>query len=109
MAKKVFKKGEPKLPNSGRVKGVPNKKTVAQREAFDTIMELIEKRLINGDDVINNLSVGRAADLYIALVNYKKPKLSANSNTDSIEHSGAVEIKVSFEDFGVTKGETDEE
>lgn len=96
MAKKLFEKGTPKPENSGRKKGTPNKRTVEQREAFETIMELVEKRMLDSDDVINSLSPARAAELYHTLLNYKKPKLSSSSNLDKIDHSGGLNIIVKY-------------
>lgn len=97
MAKKLFTKGTPKPEASGRKKGTPNKRTVEQKEAFETIMQLLEKRMLDGDDVINALSPARAAELYSTLLNYKKPKLNSNSNTDKVEHSGGMNIIVKYE------------
>lgn len=92
----TIKKGEVRNPK-GRPKGVPNKRTTAQREAFETVMELIEKRMTNGDDVINNLSPARAAELYNNLLSYKKPKLSATKNESDIKQD--VQINVNFKPF----------
>ncbi|WP_316797310.1 DUF5681 domain-containing protein [Pedobacter agri] len=90
-----FKKGESGNP-TGKPKGTINKRTKAEKEAYETIMDLIEKRMTNGDDVINNLSEARAAELYVNLVNYKKYKLNSNKNLDKVEHSGEVKINVNF-------------
>jgi hypothetical protein len=98
MARKLFEKGSPKLPNSGRKKNTPNKKTVEQREAFETIMHLLEKRMTNDMDVINSLTPSRAAEVYTNLLNYKKPKLSSNRNEDSVEHSGEIKININYSD-----------
>jgi len=94
-----FKKGESGNP-TGKPKGAVNKRTKAEREAFESIMELIEERMINGDDVINSLSPARAAELYTNLLNYKKPKLSSNKNDDSVTHSGEVKINVNWKGLG---------
>ncbi len=45
-----------------------------------TIMKLLEKRMTNDSDVISRLSPARAAELYVNLLNYVKPKLTKNDN-----------------------------
>ena len=94
----AYEKGKKKT--GGRAKGSQNKTTVAQKEAFDSIMLLIEKRLLDGNDVVNNLSVGRVADLYVNMLNYKKPKLSASKIIADIDSD--ISITVSYtDDFGI--------
>ncbi|MCX2474077.1 DUF5681 domain-containing protein [Pedobacter sp. MC2016-05] len=92
-----FKKGESGNPN-GRAKGALNKRTKAEKEAYDTIMNLIEKRMTDGDDVINNLSPARAAELYVNLVNYKKYKLNASKNQNDTTLSGGLNVTVKYDD-----------
>jgi len=107
MAKKLFKKGDPKPENAGRKKGTPNKRTVAQREAFESIMELIEQRMLDGDDVINSLSPARAAELYTNLLNYKKPKLSSNKNENDNTISGGLNVIVTYGDDNIKEDGND--
>nr|WP_315393934.1 hypothetical protein [uncultured Sphingobacterium sp.] len=90
-----IKKGEIKNPK-GRPKGSENKRTKEQREAFLVVMELLEKRMMQGDDVINNLSPHRASELYTNLLNYVKPKLSSTKNENTNEIKGDVKINISF-------------
>ncbi len=95
MARKLYKKGESGNPN-GRPKGVPNKVTTRAKEAFLTVMDLLEDRMTEGDDVINRLSPAKAAELYVNLLNYVKPKLTKNDNTENI--TGGINITVSYDD-----------
>lgn len=90
-----IKKGEVKNPR-GRKKGSENVRTKEQREAFLVVMELLEKRMMEGDDVINNLSPHRASELYTNLLNYVKPKLSSTKNENTNEVSGEIKVNISF-------------
>lgn len=90
-----FKKGA-SGNKSGRPKGVPNKVTTQQKEAFLVVMELLEARMENSDDVIGRLSPARAAELYVNLLNYIKPKLNSNTNQNTIE--GGLNITVKYDD-----------
>lgn len=91
----TFKKGVVTNP-AGRKKGTENKRTKEQREAFIVVMELLEKRMMEGDDVINNLSPHRASELYTNLLNYVKPKLSATKNENTNEISGEIKVNIEF-------------
>jgi len=93
-----IKKGEVKNPR-GRPKNSENKRTKEQREAFEVVMELLEKRMMEGDDVINNLSPHRASELYTNMLNYKKPKLSQTKNENTNEITGDVKINICFKDI----------
>lgn len=84
--------GRPK----GRPRGKQNKVTVKAKEAFLTVMELLEHRMTTGDDIINRLSPSKAAELYLGLLNYVKPKLTKNDNNN--ENSGELVIKVEYSD-----------
>lgn len=95
MAKNKFPKGVSGNPN-GRPKGSQNKVTVQAKEAFLTVMELLESRMIDGEDVISRLSPARAAELYVNLLNYVKPKLNRNQNDTDV--SGEVTIRVTYTD-----------
>jgi len=87
-----IKKGEVKNPR-GRPKNSENKRTKEQREAFLVVMELLEKRMMEGDDVINNLSPHRASELYTNLLNYVKPKLSSTKNETEIKQETKIEVE----------------
>jgi hypothetical protein len=89
-----FKKGTSGNP-AGKKKGTENKRTKEQREAFELVMELLEARMTVGDSVINQLTPHRAAELYSALLNYKKPKLSSNTNQNT--NDGEITINVKFD------------
>jgi hypothetical protein len=89
------KKGQILNPN-GRGKGVQNKTTVQAKEAFATIMYLLEKRMVEDTDVIGRLTPARAAELYVNLLNYIKPKLSSNTNQN--ENTGEITVTVKYEE-----------
>jgi len=85
-------------PKSGRPKGTQNKVTVQAKEAFLQVMDLLEKRMTDGDDVINSLSPARAAELYLGLLNYIKPKLSQTKSDTAL--SGDIKITVKYQKAG---------
>ncbi|WP_286732806.1 MULTISPECIES: hypothetical protein [Sphingobacterium] len=93
-----IKKGEVRNPN-GRPKGSENKRTKEVREAYEEIMQLLEKRMMDGDDVIKSLSPSKASELYWNLLGYKKPKLSANKIEQETNVKGDVKINISFGDL----------
>lgn len=97
MAKKLFTAGSPKPENSGRKKGTPNKRTVEEREAYEAIMQLIEQRMLDGDDVINNLTPARAAELYVNLVGFKKAKLSSNRIEGGLTNDSKIEFVIRYD------------
>lgn len=91
-----IKKGEVRNPR-GRPRGSENKRTKEQREAFLVIMELLEQRMMDGDDVIKNLSPKSAGELYATLLNYQKPKLANNKVESDVKQD--VQINVNFKPF----------
>lgn len=80
----------------GRPKGAENKVTKAAKDAFLTVMDLLEKRMTSDEDVIGRLSPSKAAELYVNLLNYIKPKLSKNDNNNQV--SGDITINVKYDD-----------
>lgn len=96
-----IKKGEVRNPK-GRPKGSENKRTKEQREAFLVIMELLEKRMMDGDDVIKNLSPRSAGELYATLLNYQKPKLANNKVESDVKQD--TKIEVVFKPYKLNKG-----
>lgn len=101
-----FEAGKPRNEKAGRKKGTPNKRTVEEREAYEAIMELIEQRMLDGDDVINNLSAARAAELYVNLVAFKKAKLSATRIDADVKQDSKIEFVVKYHN-GLDKGKSD--
>lgn len=100
-----IKKGEVKNPK-GRPKGSENKRTKEQREAFVVIMELLEKRMMDGDDVIKNLNPRAAGELYATLLNYQKPKLSSTKNETEVKQETKIEVE--FKPYKLNKGTNNE-
>lgn len=92
-----IKKGEIRNPN-GRPKGSENRRTKEVREAYEEIMRLLEKRMMDGDDVIKSLSPSKASELYWNLLGYKKPKLSATKNENSTDIKGDINVNISWDD-----------
>lgn len=86
-----IKKGEVRNPR-GRPRGSENKRTKEQREAFLVIMELLEQRMMDGDDVIKNLSPKSAGELYATLLNYQKPKLANNKVESEVKQDTKIEV-----------------
>lgn len=80
----------------GRPKGRENKITREAKDAFITVMDLLEKRMTSDEDVIGRLSPAKAAELYVNLLNYVKPKLTKNDNNNQV--SGDIVINVKYQD-----------
>jgi hypothetical protein len=81
----------------GRPKGSENKVTKQIKDSLDWVMERLESSIIED---INNSTGSRRIQLYTDLMNYMKPKLAYNKNSDSVEHSGEVSynININFTD-----------
>ncbi|WP_158798098.1 hypothetical protein [Pedobacter sp. L105] len=90
MAKTVIQKGQVLNPN-GRPKGAINKNTKVIQDALALVMNHLESTLL---DDIDKVSPQRRLQLYTDLMNYIKPKLSANKNEN--ENSGAVQITFEY-------------
>lgn len=89
MAKKLVKKGEVLNPN-GRPKGAINKSTKVIQDALLMVMNKLESTLFAD---IDRVTPQRRLQLYTDLMNYVKPKLSANKN----ENENTDTYKITFE------------
>lgn len=104
----AYKKGQSGNP-AGRKKGVRNKNTIKQEEAFFTIFNLLEERLKN-PDTIDAMSLRQLAELYSSMLNYVKPKLSSTTNQNTNENSGEITVRINYVDIDATdEDEEDEE
>jgi len=89
MAKKLIKKGEVLNP-TGRPKGAINKNTKVIQDALAVVMNKLESTLMAD---IDKVTPQRRLQLYTDLMNYVKPKLSANKN----ENESTGNVKITFE------------
>ena len=88
-----FKIGDPKPANSGRKPGVKNKTTQEIRDAIQKVLS------DNVDGLADDLLVMGSFKKWTILNSVAKfvmPQL--NKNEDTVEHSGNVNITVSFQD-----------
>lgn len=97
MAKKLFQKGDPKPPTSGRKKGTPNKRTKDANEILERAMLELTSTL---EQDVNAVNSSRRLQLLTDLFNYMKPKLSSTKNEDTVQHSGEVKINVNWKGLG---------
>jgi hypothetical protein len=98
MSDSRFKKGQSGNP-LGKKKGTLNKTTRKAKEAFVTVMELLESRMTDREDVISKLSPAKAAELYLGILQYVKPKLNKNQNDTDV--TGEITIKVTYSDDNI--------
>ena len=75
----------------GRKKGTPNKKTAAQLDRAERIIQLIEKNYL--DDDLENISSKDRMYLFSDLLEYVQPKLTRTDHGGQIEHKITVNIK----------------
>jgi len=67
----------------GRVKGTPNKKTAAQMERAEKVLQVLEGNYLDKD--IKKLTASQRVLLYCDMLEYVAPKLSR------IEHKGGTD------------------
>ena len=73
-----FKPGDKKPANSGRKKGTLNKQTLIDQGRAEAILELIETEYLEKD--IKQLSASKRADVFVALLEFRAPKLARIDN-----------------------------
>jgi len=89
-----IKKGEIKNPK-GRPKGAIGKVTASQKATIEMVMDSLAETII---DDLEQVNASRRLQVYIDLMNYIKPKLSANKVESTSEVKGDIKINISWED-----------
>ena len=90
-----IKKGVSGNPK-GRPKGTPNKVTARTKATIEMVMDNLAETIIEDLATVN---ASRRLQVYIDLMNYIKPKLSANKNENTTDVKGDVKINISFGDL----------
>lgn len=90
----TFEKGN-KI-KGGRPKGVLNKVTQRQKATIEMVMDSLAENIIED---LQNVNSSRRLQVYIDLMNYIKPKLSANKIEQETKVKGDVKINISFGDL----------
>lgn len=80
----------------GRKKGTPNKVTARTKATIEMVMDSLAETIIEDLSMVN---ASRRLQVYIDLMNYIKPKLSANKNDNTTDVKGDVKINISFGDL----------
>lgn len=89
----TFKKGDG--VKKGRPKGTLNKVTQRQKATIEMVMDSLAETIIED---LQNVNSSRRLQVYIDLMNYIKPKLSATKNENTNEIKGDVKINISWDD-----------
>lgn len=87
-----FEAGQSKPRNSGRKKGVPNRKTTLLLNALDELGQTLPERIA---ELIPKLKPEKQVDVYLELMQYVFPKRKAVEFT-SIDDDGPQDIRVVF-------------
>lgn len=97
-----IKKGEVKNPK-GRPKGAISKQNKQIKATIEMVMDSLAETII---DDLKQVNSSRRLQVYIDLMNYIKPKLSATKNENTNEIKGDININISWdEDSQVTTNE----
>jgi len=97
-----IKKGVSGNPK-GRPKGTPNKVTARTKATIEMVMDNLAETIIEDLATVN---ASRRLQVYIDLMNYIKPKLSATKNENTTDIKGDININISWdEDSQVTTNE----
>ena len=85
------------MPGKGRPIGVANKLTQDVRVALATFAEENVDRLQAWLDQVAEKDPGKAADLYLRVIEYHIPRL-ARTELSGADAKGAIDLRVSFVD-----------
>lgn len=89
-----IKKGEVKNPK-GRPKGAISKQNKQIRATIEMVMDSLAETII---DDLKQVNSSRRLQVYIDLMNYIKPKLSATKNENTNEIKGDININISWDE-----------
>lgn len=101
---KKFQKGDPKPVNSGRKKGVKNKST---QEIRDAIQKVLSNKIDELESDLELMSPFNQWQILDKVAKYFMPALSKSD--DTLEHSGEIQINVSFTDEPTSDNPTAED
>ncbi len=79
----------------GRKKGTPNKVTARTKATIEMVMDSLAETII---DDLQQVNSSRRLQVYIDLMNYLKPKLSATKNENTNEIKGDININISWDE-----------
>lgn len=96
-----FEKGNKK--SVGRPKGALNKTTAKTKATIEMVMDSLAETII---DDLSQVNSSRRLQVYIDLMNYIKPKLSATKNETDVK--GDIKVNISFGDILNNLPSTDE-
>lgn len=89
-----IKKGEVKNPK-GRPKGAISKQNKQIKATIEMVMDSLAETII---DDLKQVNSSRRLQVYIDLMNYIKPKLSATKNENTNEIKGDININISWDE-----------
>lgn len=97
-----IKKGEVRNPN-GKKKGTLNKVTARTKATIEMVMDNLAETIIEDLSMVN---ASRRLQVYIDLMNYIKPKLSANKIEQEVKQETKIEVE--FKPYKLNKGTNNE-
>ena len=97
-----IKKGEVKNPK-GRPKGAISKQNKQIKATIEMVMDNLAETIIED---LQNVNSSRRLQVYIDLMNYVKPKLSANKIEQEVKQETKIEVE--FKPYKLNKGTNNE-